>query len=129
MVTVKKSEIQKWIDALRSGKYAQGCYQLQTKDGYCCLGVACEEFIPRDEQVLDHGRLDGGLPSYSIQPGAPEWLTQIDQDFYFYTGTHLTDLNDHLALTFDEIADLLQAVYIEKAVRPIRNPSLKVVEG
>lgn len=35
-----------WVDALRSGKYAQGQFGLrETVDGettYCCLGVLCE---------------------------------------------------------------------------------------
>lgn len=30
-----------WVDALRSGRYAQGHTRLRTRDdGYCCLGVA-----------------------------------------------------------------------------------------
>ena len=33
---------QKWVNALRSGKYEQ-CKGSLTRDGkYCCLGVACE---------------------------------------------------------------------------------------
>lgn len=45
-----KPEIaKKWVDALRSGNYRQGCEQLRTdyeEEGvapeYCCLGVLCE---------------------------------------------------------------------------------------
>jgi len=33
---------QKWVDALRSGKYKQGRYQLNDGTGLCCLGVGCE---------------------------------------------------------------------------------------
>lgn len=32
----------KWVEALRSGKYKQGRYNLHYKDAYCCLGVLCE---------------------------------------------------------------------------------------
>ena len=32
---------QKWVEALRSGKYQQGHYALQTGEAYCCLGVLC----------------------------------------------------------------------------------------
>jgi len=34
----------KWVDALRSGKYAQTDAYLYNRhvDGYCCLGVACK---------------------------------------------------------------------------------------
>lgn len=34
---------QKWIEALRSGKYKQGHGQLRDLDNrYCCLGVLCD---------------------------------------------------------------------------------------
>ncbi len=33
---------QKWIGALRSGKYEQGTEKLRSVSGYCCLGVLCD---------------------------------------------------------------------------------------
>lgn len=33
-----------WVEALRSGKFAQAKECLRDKHGYCCLGVACELF-------------------------------------------------------------------------------------
>ena len=33
---------QKWIDALRSGKYTQAQSKLYSGDGFCCLGVLCD---------------------------------------------------------------------------------------
>ena len=33
---------EKWLEALRSGKYKQGKNLLKTEDGYCCLGVLCD---------------------------------------------------------------------------------------
>lgn len=40
---MKKSVMQKWVKALRSGKYKQGKHQLRDSDNnYCCLGVLCE---------------------------------------------------------------------------------------
>lgn len=35
----------KWVAALKSGKYKQGRGQLNGENGYCCLGVLCEVFI------------------------------------------------------------------------------------
>ena len=32
----------KWIAALRSGKYKQGKGALQRNESFCCLGVLCE---------------------------------------------------------------------------------------
>lgn len=38
---MKRTEhTQKWLDALRSGKYAQTRGKLTDGNGYCCLGVA-----------------------------------------------------------------------------------------
>ena len=35
--------VQAWVEALRSGDYAQGTGYLRRRDDtYCCLGVACE---------------------------------------------------------------------------------------
>lgn len=31
-----------WLKALRSGEYSQVRGQLQSDEGYCCLGVACD---------------------------------------------------------------------------------------
>lgn len=55
---------QKWIDALRSGKYEQGSGKLRTPNGYCCLGVLCDlyaqehntqwEFRGYDENANPH---------------------------------------------------------------------------
>ena len=33
---------QKWVNALRSGKYEQGEGKLYSGQGYCCLGVLCD---------------------------------------------------------------------------------------
>lgn len=35
-------EQQKWIDALKSGKYKQGAVYLKSERAYCCLGIAVE---------------------------------------------------------------------------------------
>lgn len=32
----------KWVEALRSGKYAQANRRLRDRDAYCCLGVLCD---------------------------------------------------------------------------------------
>lgn len=122
-----KKKIQKWIDALRSGKYKQGMYSLQGPNGYCCLGVACELFAPTYRR--DYlGYLEGGMPN--LPSGAPEWLAAINHDFMRRGDpsglTALVNLNDNDIMvdgthftnfTFDEIADLLQAVYILEVLK------------
>lgn len=55
---------QKWVDALRSGKYRQCRNQLRSDDreAYCCLGVLAElyvevfgaDIIEREQENLFH---------------------------------------------------------------------------
>lgn len=124
--------IKKWTDALRSGKYKQTKNTLQDAKGYCCLGVACDLFIPNPRISSIDGYLFGAHPS--AQTDAPKWLRDINGDFFRRTGMLLTLLNDKGigdttlgngtkykftkigSLTFDEIADLLEAVYIHKVL-------------
>ena len=42
MNKLQRKRVEKWVAALRSGKYKQGKEALTTTAGYCCLGVACE---------------------------------------------------------------------------------------
>lgn len=118
--------IQKWCEALRSGEYAQTTGQLQNEKGYCCLGVACKLFSPNHPLKLD-GTLTGGLPSAAAWKD-PEWLEEISSNFTSIVGDfELTVLNDSgiqdpeslqklERFTFDEIADLLEAVFVLKVL-------------
>jgi len=75
-------------------------------------------------------RIRGELPDTTTQPGVPKWLHSIDDDFSALTGISLSSLNDsgftHFSteselierierLTFNEIADLLELVYLYNA--------------
>jgi len=119
-----KNQIQKWVIALRSGEYSQTTGTLEDDSGHCCLGVACEVFIPKKLQIRDNdGYLIGGMPSGlpASQAASPEWLSQIER----ILETYIPGLNDdgvviidtehreqHEPFTFDEIADLLEYEYI-----------------
>lgn len=114
---IKKKEFKQWIAALRSGLYSQTRDDLQNKAGFCCLGVACIEIIHEDK--LETCNIDftdyliGSTPS--DQKNAPEWLKEINNDFHQKTSTnYITSLNDDDKMTFDEIADVLELVYIHK---------------
>lgn len=125
----KKKDIQKWITALRSGKYKQGQFRLQDDDTYCCLGVSCMEFIPHSQLKLSincagEKVMYGHTPM--DQPNGPRWLKLIVSDFSIKTDMTLLELNDsrvtfdgksYPPFTFDEIADVLQAVYIEEVLK------------
>lgn len=121
------SNITKWCDALRSGRYKQNKFALHnvSNDSYCCLGVACDVFIEKDKQNTHMlGGLVGGTINDDTQPNAPEWLKDICYRFESRTGMALIKMNDggiyssddDSAFTFDEIADVLELVYVHKAL-------------
>lgn len=125
---VDKKDIKKWVKALRSGEYKQTNYTLQDKRGFCCLGVACKLFVPEDKQALSPGtgELYGDTPTEQVF--APRWLKDISVDMLHKTGERLVTLNDGAtvsrssycgvpSLTFDEIADVLEAVYIHEVLK------------
>lgn len=115
MIEPTKKNIQKWVKALRSGKYKQGIFRLQSEDDrYCCLGVACKEFIGKKARVDSFGLLAGGIITNISQPNAPGWLTALNDNFFLKSGRQITGLNDSGELTFDELADCLELVYIHK---------------
>lgn len=53
-----EEQAQEFANALRSGEYKQGRYQLQTRAGHCCLGVGCRVFIPKEKLVVSTVRKD-----------------------------------------------------------------------
>lgn len=113
-----KKEITDWCNALRSGEYKQTKGRLQDEDGFCCLGVLYKTQIPEDKiRYRNNGKdyIFGGLPKH--QPNAKKWMKNIDTSFDYMTSHSLIDLNDELYFTFDEIADLLEAVYIHEVLK------------
>lgn len=122
---INKRQFNKWIKALRSGEYGQTTYCLEDRVGMCCLGVACDVLIPEKFKVRVDGYLDGTLPNE--QPKAPEWIKEISENFQKITDIDLWRLNDNNydenksenygKFSFDEIADLLEAVYVHKVIK------------
>lgn len=114
-MTITKRQAQKWANALRSGKYKQTTGVLQDHLGYCCLGVACDIFIPAKEQLRDDNNyLEGGLPRHQVS--VPEWLRDINTDLERKLGTSFSAANDSYGYSFDEIADIIELVYVHKAI-------------
>lgn len=110
---IDKAQFDKWIKTLRSGKYNQTKDVLQNEDGYCCLGVACRLFV--ENPYMRNGILKGEFPVDQHQ--APQWLKDINSDFGFKIKSELSELNDEMDFSFDEIADLLEAVYIHQVLK------------
>lgn len=111
-----KKEITNWCNALRSGKYKQTKDILQDENGYCCLGVLCKTQIPKYKLTLKSKNLMYGLAP-SSQENARIWMKKINKDFKYLTNHSLSALNDYLDFTFDEIADVLEAVYVHEVLK------------
>jgi len=110
---------EKWLSALRSGKYKQGKEALRTKENkFCCLGVLCDVY--RKETKL--GKWDKNhfsnfafintkknnqkFNSLGILPiSVMDWAGLKDVNPTFGNET-LAKLNDN-GFTFQEIADII----------------------
>lgn len=123
-----KPEVKKeWIELLRSGEIKQANGALNINGDMCCLGVLCEvhrrhhaqsyfwrersEGVRKEESgTHDYLRRCGFLPDK-----VTKWaeLDQSDPSISYpnkngpYTYA-LSDLNDELKLTFEQIADLVE---------------------
>lgn len=104
---------QKWVEALRSGRYQQGKKFLRYTsvgygDQYCCLGVLCEisglakwQAGPGEEPFMaDFGneKSDDLIPEGAMEKLG---LSQVSHD-------HLWWLNDHGGSSFPFIADWIE---------------------
>lgn len=115
---------QKWVAALRSGKYEQGQGHLinNTKDEddddknprFCCLGVLCDiygkEHGLKWEPIKGFNEFRiGGLNSHIngyIPMEVSEW-SGLDPMGELPDGKHLASLNDS-GTKFDKIADIIE---------------------
>ena len=118
-----KPMIQRWVKALRSGRYAQGKGQLLTTnhiDRFCCLGVACDLFQPKGyfEQVR---HASGDNLWYFFDQGDPpetgNWSTlpkSLQNELGLDDGTvcNLQNFNDE-GKTFRWIANWLERKYLK----------------
>jgi hypothetical protein len=97
---------QKWVDALRSGKYQQAQGHLRNGDSFCCLGVACD--ISGIGTWTESGYSINHYGSYKLLPKeVRNWLGLKDISGS-YGATHLAWENDQ-GKTFEQIADLIEA--------------------
>jgi hypothetical protein len=100
---------EKWLAALRSGKYEQGLFVLhsQRENTYCCLGVACA--IHGCKDLGDSQYLTKGV--HGLQPKNHNILDLIPAELQHDNTNALVDkltiLNDE-GKSFSEIADWLE---------------------
>lgn len=80
---LEKEFAQKWVDALKSGKYPQGEGYLENYYGqYCCLGVACRMNHPRvdlkNKFFIDASKKTRGYITKSLERNMPALLRGTD---------------------------------------------------
>lgn len=104
-----------WLAALRSGQFQQGRGQLfePGSQTYCCLGVACEVYRMATDQghwnPVGSFQAPDGLTHSGVLPlQVRDWFGLAESD-PVVAGSHMTELNDSLGKTFEEIAELIEA--------------------
>lgn len=91
---------QKWVKALRSGKYEQARGCLKSNNAFCCLGVLAD-LVGVKFDKFDYPKLHGWDGNYNT-------LLPIDEP----TSVVLYEKNDGVGQhehSFDEIADFIEA--------------------
>lgn len=118
------SRIRKWVRALRSGEYKQGNKRLVTEsrrgpDEFCCLGVAQNLYVEETGDASVWTPLGSEYGGYAdLHDKVMDWYGLPSQDprvskrYRTIMGTHrfchLSQCNDELDMSFDEIADLIE---------------------
>lgn len=98
----------KWIAALRSGKYEQGKSALESNGKFCCLGVACR-VVEVETYVVDE--MTGQLNELEYIPdneAIPRFIIGATE-----TAAFLSTMNDGDGIvppkSFSEISDYIEA--------------------
>jgi hypothetical protein len=112
----------RWVLALRSGRYQQGAYSLNRENRFCCFGVLCELYMDEHPEEREHMSENSGRVGYYGNYDLPQspilYWAEISTEFGDLPGMpnegdtskapYLTNLNDEAGLTFDQIADLIE---------------------
>jgi hypothetical protein len=112
---MRKDIADMWVDALRSGEYAQTKELLRDDEGYCCLGVLCDLHRRRTGEGDWAGsayRVDDRPEQWSetVLPNpVMEWAYVRSDPTDVNSGEFFTQLNDDKGYTFDQLADIIEA--------------------
>lgn len=111
---MRKDIAVKWVEALRSGKYNQAPYSLKTDEGYCCLGVLCETTTEHHNWRFHENKL---RDSHDLHDFAMEILPESLRESFGITSNEqddFTTMNDDMGMSFVQIADYIQAKFIDE---------------
>lgn len=108
----QKKNREKWVKALRSGRYKQGTGRLHSMaDEMCCLGVACRVMRLKKEDTGKQGWVYGGVSQYAPSSVVDAMGLCNDSGYTGYTlwkdEFSLASANDWGA-SFKEIADIIE---------------------
>ncbi len=118
---VNKKNIERWVIALRSGKYKQTRDVLhKVRGGYCCLGVACEVAIKNKievEKIKAGKEYKYDQCSVSLPNSVSDWLGIESEDPLLFSDRkkHSASYwNDSEKYSFKEIAKLIEYTFLKK---------------
>ena len=114
MTEPNRENIQKWVDALRSGKYAQTTGRLREGDSFCCLGVACEisGLVEWDGDYLAPEYAKNRLDIDDLLPAVVSLHLGTSGNPRDDEGVYLYRRNDVEGWTFPQIADAIERTYL-----------------
>ncbi len=116
------TNLEKWVETLRSDEFTQARHRLRTNEGYCCLGVACElyrrEHLDNSSWFKHNGYFEFEVDNFAAVSILPipvsRWLFGVDNcdvGFIPELNKSLTELND-TGSTFKEIADIIERTWV-----------------
>jgi len=113
----------KWLKALRSGKYTQARNRLKCKEGFCCLGVLMNTYDSKGWVEADSGDMYHKSNKFGYHDGfveGDEFYGEASEDADLTSETlsnfgistddqcHLIIMNDQDDYNFNEIADWIE---------------------
>ena len=103
----------KWVAALRSGKYTQGKGYLNNRGQLCCIGVLCDVAGIKTRFNQISGRIDYKVnPSEEVYaPSMVDVKSHFPKLFEFHNHVDLAEKNDKLGLSFPEIANYIEETF------------------
>lgn len=109
---MNKQVKQKWVKALKSGKYKQGRSKLRNLNNeFCCIGVLCDLYLKENKQKWLKNednfylKFENNFNHTATIPSVVKEWSELDDPWAFYT------MNDRDNTTFPEIA-----LYIENGL-------------
>ena len=107
---MKKDIKEKWVKALRSGKYVQGPdYLRDCHNRFCCLGVLCD-IIDVEWKSTKSGGYAVCINDESSSTYLPNKILE-KIELSTEEQNYLAKLNDMDGFTFNQIADFIENTY------------------